>query len=374
MQKYLFIAMVLLVWGGSNAFLYVQSLPLFAIPKIGNWLRAMFILLAISFLVSFKARSFMGGVFEILGTLWLAFMLYLAMLFVALLLLRLANRWIGFSEWLNFAQHPSHHRVAVVAVYAIACLVVLAGHINAIMPRVVHLRVAVSKPMAAPMRLVAVSDIHLGNVIGKRQLQRLVRTVNAQHPDVLLLVGDTFDQHIQPVLKHDMGQLFGQIEAKHGVVAVTGNHDYFGAYADKIAYLRGCDVNVLCDSVLCIDDCLIVGRNDLQSQHALGHRRASIAELMQGADSNKVVVVLDHQPFHLEEAQQAGADLQLSGHTHHGQLWPFNYLTQSIYECSHGYLQKGSTHYYISSGYGTWGPRVRLGNRPEVLVVDVVNN
>lgn len=373
MHRYLFVAMVLLVWGGSNAFLYVQSMPLFATPKVGPWLRGVFIVLAVSFLVAFKVRGIMGGVLEVVGTLWLAFMLYLALLFVALLLLRLGNRWLGFAEWLRFAQYPHHHRMAVAVVYALAALIVLAGHVNAIVPRVVHLNIKVDKPVEAPLRMVAVSDIHLGHVIGSRQLRRMVRTVNAQRPDVLLLVGDTFDQQLEPVLRHDVGQLFGQVEAKHGVVAVTGNHDYFGLHADKIAYLRRCGVEVLCDSVLHIDGgYTIVGRNDLQSQRELGRRRASLPELLRDVDARRAIIVLDHQPFHLEEAQQAGADIQLSGHTHHGQLWPLNRITEAMYELSHGYMQKGSTHYYVSAGYGTWGPRVRLGSRSEVVVIDIV--
>ncbi|MBQ9470439.1 MAG: metallophosphoesterase [Bacteroidales bacterium] len=372
MQKYLFVAMVLLVWGGANTFLYVQSLPLFGIPRLGPWLRGVFIALALSFLVGMRARGCLGGVLEVVGTMWLAFMLYLTMLFVVVLLLRLFNRWFGFAEWMNFGRHTDHHRAAVVAVYAMAALIVLAGHVNAMLPRVVHLKIGIDRPLAGPLRVVAVSDIHLGNVIGARQLRRLVRTVNAQHPDVVLLVGDTFDQQLEPVLRSDMGRLFGLVEARHGVVAVTGNHDYFGLYADKIDYLRRCGINVLCDSVIRIDEgYYIAGRNDLQGQHAQGHRRASLSELLQGTDTSAGIILLDHQPFHLEEAQRAGVDLQLSGHTHHGQLWPLNYITQAMYELSHGYMQRGRTHYYVSSGYGTWGPRVRLGSRPEVLVIDI---
>ena len=84
------------------------------------------------------------------------------------------------------------------------------------------------------------------------------------------------------------------------------------------------------------------------------------------------MILLDHQPFQLEEGAQAGVDLQLSGHTHHGQLWPFNYITDKVYENSWGYLAKGNTHIYVSSGIGTWGPPVRLGNRPEIVELTLV--
>ncbi|VAW29684.1 Phosphoesterase, partial [hydrothermal vent metagenome] len=92
-----------------------------------------------------------------------------------------------------------------------------------------------------------------------------------------------------------------------------------------------------------------------------------LSEIMQGLNRELPLILLDHQPFHLEQAQKNGIDLQLSGHTHHGQLWPFNYITRAIYSLSWGYLQKGNTHYYVSCGVGGWGPPVRTVSRPEIL-------
>lgn len=88
---------------------------------------------------------------------------------------------------------------------------------------------------------------------------------------------------------------------------------------------------------------------------------------MNGVDISHPVILMDHQAFRLEEAESNGIDLQLSGHTHHGQLWPFNFITKKVYELSWGYKKKGKTHYYVSSGVGTWGPPIRTGNRPEIV-------
>ena len=92
---------------------------------------------------------------------------------------------------------------------------------------------------------------------------------------------------------------------------------------------------------------------------------------MAKADTTKPVILLDHQPFHLNETAEKGVDLQLSGHTHNGQMWPLNYITAKIYELSYGYLKKGNTHFIVSSGYGLWGPRVRSGSRSEVLLINI---
>ena len=92
---------------------------------------------------------------------------------------------------------------------------------------------------------------------------------------------------------------------------------------------------------------------------------------MEGIDKNLPMILMDHQPVHLEEAEKAGMDLQLSGHTHHGQLWPFNFITKKVYELSRGYKKKGDTQYYVSCGVGTWGPPIRTGNRPEIIALTI---
>ena len=88
---------------------------------------------------------------------------------------------------------------------------------------------------------------------------------------------------------------------------------------------------------------------------------------MKGVDHSMPVILMDHQPFGLHEAVENGVDLQLSGHTHHGQLWPFSFITKRVYELSWGYLKIGDTHFYVSCGVGTWGPPVRTGNSPEIM-------
>ncbi len=102
-----------------------------------------------------------------------------------------------------------------------------------------------------------------------------------------------------------------------------------------------------------------------------GASRKSVEELIKGIDKQMPIIMMDHEPSSIAETVAAKVDLSLSGHTHHGQMWPFNYATQGIFEVSRGYHIKGNTHYYVSTGFGTWGPRVRIGNRPEIVVIDI---
>jgi hypothetical protein len=215
------------------------------------------------------------------------------------------------------------------------------------------------------------SDIHLGTIIGKNDLAKLVEKINYQNPDIVLLVGDIFDEDIAPVVNGQMGDLFERFNAKYGVFAVTGNHEFFSNHQAKIEYLQNHGVNVLNDTVATLANINIVGRYDRQSNYALGQNRKTLPELTKDIDQSRFTIVLDHQPSNLSESVESGIDLQLSGHTHHGQVWPFNYITKAIFEVSMGYKKKGNTHIYVSPGYGTWGPRVRLGNRPEIAVIKV---
>jgi predicted MPP superfamily phosphohydrolase len=113
----------------------------------------------------------------------------------------------------------------------------------------------------------------------------------------------------------------------------------------------------------------LIGRLDRDSKRYYGMERKALKELVAETDPSKPVILLDHQPFNLDESEKYSIDLHLSGHTHNGQMWPLNYLTGKIYELSYGYMKKGNTHYIVSSGFGIWGPRVRSGSRPEVLII-----
>jgi hypothetical protein len=218
--------------------------------------------------------------------------------------------------------------------------------------------------------VVAASDIHLGTIIGRRRLDRIVNTINEMNPDLVLLPGDVVDEDIAPVIRENLGESLRAIRSRYGVFSITGNHEYIGGADEACRYLEEHGVRVLRDSVATLQNGLqIVGREDRSIRQFAGKERKPLGELLAGLDRTRPVLMMDHQPFQLDEAVRAGVDLQLSGHTHHGQVWPLNYVTRAIYEVSWGYLERGGTHFYVSSGVGTWGPPVRLGNTPEIILL-----
>ena len=132
--------------------------------------------------------------------------------------------------------------------------------------------------------------------------------------------------------------------------------------------MRTHKIQMLRDSVVKIDDSFyLVGREDRSITSFAGKKRKPLEELTKNLEKSLPIILMDHQPFHLEEAQQCGVDLQLSGHTHNGQLWPLNYLIDKIYDIGWGYKLIGKTHYYVSCGIGEWGPPVRTGSVPEII-------
>ncbi|HTY07659.1 MAG TPA: metallophosphoesterase [Candidatus Edwardsbacteria bacterium] len=371
----IFISIAILVYGAVNWYIFIRGWQ--ALPRIG-WLRTVYTILFVAAAGSFIAGRFLEracctkltAALVWAGSLWLAFMLYFFLSAVLLDLARLSN---VLFHWWPRAVTGNYARTKLITLLVVVLgttAAVLAGYVNAAHPRVKKLDLAVDKPAGQmkTLRIAMASDIHLGTIIGNGRLTALVDRINALQPDVILLCGDIVDEDIGSVIRDNLGETLRKLHAKYGVYGITGNHEYIGGAKASVEYLRAHGVTMLMDSVALIDSSFyLAGRIDRSGQRFEGRLRRSLPELLQNVDRTKPVILLDHQPFELDKAEAAGVDLQLSGHTHHGQLWPFNLITNAVYELSWGYKRKGNTHFYVSSGYGTWGPPVRTGNTPEIV-------
>ena len=228
-----------------------------------------------------------------------------------------------------------------------------------------HLTVQGNVPHADTLTFVAVSDLHLGYNIGREEFEQWIPLLNAEKPDAIFFLGDLIDNDVRPLHEGNLAASFRKLQAKYGLYAVLGNHEYIANVDRSLQFLREAGVTVLRDSVVNVDNRFtVVGRDDRSNL-----RRQSLPSVMNADTMALPAILLDHQPFGLEEAEQAGVDLQLSGHTHHGQVWPFSLITQLIYEQAYGYLRKGDTHYYVSSGIGLWGGKFRIGTASEYVVI-----
>ena len=206
----------------------------------------------------------------------------------------------------------------------------------------------------------------LGNSIDIQMLRKYVKLINAQHPDIVLLLGDITDRSASPLSEQNMKTELQSIHAPLGTYAIRGNHEYYSGKPKAIAgYLKASGITVLIDSACLVDNSFyIIGRDDRTNS-----KRKPLSEMVQGLDKDIPKILLDHQPFKLKDAEQNGIDLQLSGHTHDGQFFPGNLYVKKMFELGHGYLKKGKTHYYISSGLGIWGPHYRIGTQSELVEI-----
>jgi len=313
--------------------------------------------------------TLIGSAITFVGSFWLAILLYLFLFVVTIDVLRLANNWFHYipEHWMD-SFFKGSYIFTIVATATI--LIVIAGHINAISPRIVNINIDIDKPSHSQkeLKVALVTDIHMGYIIGNRRVSNLVDNLNNGNPDLVLFAGDLVDHNPLPVIKENMGQHFNRLNPPLGKYAVTGNHEYIGKPDISIDYLSKFGIKYIRDSIVNVGDLLyIVGREDREGLRYNGDKRKNIAELLNDEVSLKPVILMDHQPVEFEAAEKAGIDLMVSGHTHKGQMWPFGLITKRIYELDWGLLKKGNTYFYTSSGYGTWGPAVRIGNRPEIV-------
>lgn len=251
-------------------------------------------------------------------------------------------------------------------------------------PIVRHYPLQFAKPLPdgqATVRVLVASDIHAGHLVGRKHVQRLVDLAHSLQPDLILFAGDVLDDDARPFLEQQMDQQLAQLKAPLGIYAILGNHEYYGGgIARYVAAMQKIGIPVLQDQVVSIEGFgTIVGRKDhtansfdARSDEA-GRKagREAIEQLLTDVDRTKPILVLDHQPREIHIAAQAGADLVIGGHTHLGQFWPNHWLTRKLFDLDYGYRQFGETHAVVSSGWGTWGPPVRIGSQCEAVLLEV---
>ena len=243
---------------------------------------------------------------------------------------------------------------------------------SAYIPKVRHLTVTINKPLLKPLRIAVASDLHLGRLFGNKAIDRLQRLITQSQADMLLMPGDIMDDNTQAFSDYNMAANLARLCASlpYGVYATLGNHDLYGHEKPITESLRNAGVQLLNDEVLRLDykgqPVWLVGRFD-------NHKRQRMAttELLAQVNTEEPVILLDHRPSDIIEHSLLPIDLQLSGHTHNGQIFPANFIVSSINRLGYGYEAIGKGHFVVSSGYGFWGIPFRLGSRSEIWLISL---
>ena len=300
------------------------------------------------------------------GSAWMAFMIYFFLFFLVTDIIGLFNHWFRFLPEiinLHFRQIQVYGSSLVIAGLLIF------GYQKFTHPSVNIFNIKINKKAGKrkELRIVGISDIHLGLSIDKKRFSKYVDKINALNPDIILIAGDLIDNSTRLLNVEHLEEEINRMQAPLGIFMCLGNHDYRGGMNECLDFLKRTKINLLIDNAVHIDSGFwIIGRKD----KSLGLRK-SVKSLIAETAQSEPIFLLDHQPFHLEEAEDAGVDFQLSGHTHNGQLFPGNLIVNKIYEVGHGYKQKGNLQVYVSSGLCIWGPLFRVGTESEIAVFDV---
>ncbi|WP_291601221.1 metallophosphoesterase [Bacteroides sp.] len=353
-----FIILITVYLGGNTYIFYRGAQALSGLPGgIKISLAVLFWLAALSIIGTMLTRNikmpvFLSHAMYEVGTGWLIFTLYMVLFLLAFDLLKLC-------------RVPFNYGFILSLIFTVVLLGY--GYYNYRHPKTNIINIALDKPLAddaKPVKIVAVSDLHLGNGTGKTALKRYVKMINEQNPDLILIAGDLIDNSVVPLYTENMMEELSELKAPLGIYMVPGNHEYISGIKASARFIQDTPIQLLRDSVVTLPNGMqLIGRDDRSNT-----ARRSLQKLMAGIDKSNPILLLDHQPYKLTESEAAGVDLQFSGHTHRGQVWPMNWVTDHIYEQSHGYRQWGNSHIYVSSGLSLWGPPFRIGTESDMAV------
>lgn len=360
-----------------------------------NWLRfkvpfaVVYLFMALSPVIAFLLpKSAVAIVIRRISTYWIGIMLYSLLYVVLFDLLRLIAKHTKLKNTLLFSRGSVISIGSVVVACAVATC--LYGIFNARNIKVNEYSVTVNKSCGSDKHLkaVLVADLHMGYAIGVDHITNMVEKINEQDADIVIIAGDIFDNSYDGMDDPEgIKAQLKSIKSKYGVYAVYGNHDIdekilmgftfdWGGKqlnSEKMTnFIKECNIKLINDeSVLINDEFYLVGRRDTDKPGTEDGTRAEISELTKDLDKTKPIFVLSHEPDELQKTADAGADIDFSGHTHDGQLFPGNLTIGLFWENPCGMIKKDNMYSIVTSGVGVYGTFMRVGTDAEICSVDI---
>ena len=330
---------------------------------------------------------------ERLSTQWFGILLYIIFYVVMADIIRLLIKLILVicrKDWRAILSNKAFVVPSglIVIILVVVCSTIGFIHVDKLYTQ--NYSVSIDKVNSAQdnMRVVMVADHHLGFILGAEYMEEMVEEINKANPDIVLFVGDIFDNNYDSLDDPEgIKNAWLKIESKYGTYACWGNHDVteqlFSGFTvnDKSTATRDIrmdvlleesNINILGDELIIIDDSFyLIGRYDYFNIGDGTNNRKTIEELMEGVDFDKPILLMDHQPRELQRIADAGVDIDFSGHTHDGQMFPMNYTNKLHWENAYGVLEKDQMYSIVTSGIGVYGPGMRVGTNSEVVIIDV---
>ena len=342
--------LVLLLWLGLK-----WMLTPFISPKVRLVLGILFFIFANFSILAYMLR--LGAPWVNYGNTWYFYFLNGVVIAIILLVSKLVLKLFNF----NLSQGIS---LGITGIFLVGMSAL--GLYWAYSPIVKSETIKVDKKIEKPIKIAMVSDLHLGTFFGNGQLEKLNKIIEEEKPDAIVIAGDIMDDDMVMYKKRNMGETLSKLSAPLGVYATMGNHDRDAQeIVDEVK--KAGIIPLFDESVELNKDVTLVGRKD----RSVSRDRLDTADLLKSVNLNKTIVLVDHQPDAIDYHSTLPINVQLSGHTHHGQMWPINYITERIYTLDYGYKEINGRHFFTSAGYGFWGPPFKTTARSEVWMISI---
>jgi uncharacterized protein len=367
----MFHTLITLAYTIPGIYLFIRIWQLFIpagrrIPFVLTFL-LIFAIYPISNFTGEGSESFAAKILSAAANFLLPFFLYVFLLVLLADLLLLINLAIRIVPKEKVRDKSRMAKVFYVIIF-LALTIVIAGIINFNTIRRTEYNITVPGryTQISSLKIAFVSDFHLQEGVPVRFVERFVKEIEAIKPDLMLFGGDIVEGDREGEKMVEFEKLLGNIRTKYGVYGVLGNHEHYSRQ-DQGGFFRRAGIEILADTVIIKDHLFsLAGRNDSHTS-----TRKSAEAVASLAPDSLPLIMVDHRPTEIAEIGNTKTDIVLSGHTHHGQLFPINLITRKIYKLSYGYLKEGSTHFFVSSGIRLWGFPVRTTAKSEIVVIDV---
>jgi len=405
----IFFIVMLLIYFSGNLYIYKRSV--YALSFEGrylNYFRVLYLVIMLAFPVSMIAVNYFGNFLfsrqiSIIGFVFMGAMLYALMIILLVDILRVVNHFVHFFPDIFTTNKIFARRIVFAVCFGIIFCIVTYGIINARYIRVYEQEIFFDKLKAEQngFTIVQISDLHVGALLDKKFVRGVVDKINSLESDIMVITGDLIDNGAT-----DLNQLdpLINLKSKFGIFFVSGNHDHFltmrtdstdntdttinnnrrpgppiaGGFQRRplAAKLEELNINVLHDRYVVIDS----GFTLFGIEYNWGGRGGNgvapkpLTEMLKGHNNELPLIMLKHVPNDLENISNAGVDLLLCGHTHHGQMFPISLITDKVYHVSHGYGKYKNLQLYVNCGVGFWGPPLKIGVPSEITKITLISN
>jgi len=367
----MFHTMLTLAFIIPNIYVYLRILQLFINKGFRLYYSFIYILIAsiypLSNLISEENTGFMATIFTSIANYQLPFYLYLFLIMLVFDVLLIINRLIKIIHF-EIMKSTRFKITGLSVILFLSLAVVVAGVINFNTIRTSEYSINVQRKSARidHLKIAFVADFHLQEKTDVHFVEQFVKKIAILKPDLMLFGGDIVEGDKNDGNMIVFEKLLREIKPNYGFFAVLGNHE-FSAGQNKESFFNKAGIKVLCDTTVIIDHSFnLTGRYDSHFG-----RRKNIADLLKSVTDSLPVILIDHRPTEIDQVSKTAVDVHLSGHTHNGQLFPFNLIVNRMYKLTWGYRKIGNTHFFVTSGIRLWGPPVRTTGKSEIMVIDI---